>query len=68
MDTQLLPLPSNPDAKPFSGFHYFKTGEKPSQTATTPMYIQQLAENPPYFKVVVAENSYDVVKVRTPFI
>lgn len=63
MDTQLLPLPSNPDAKSFSGFHYIKAGEKPLQTSATAMFIQQVAENPPHFKVIVGENSYDVVKV-----
>lgn len=63
LDTQLLPLPNQPDVKPFSGYHYLKQGEKLPNLTNQSLLIQQCSDSPPYYRVVIGEEIYELVKV-----
>lgn len=63
MDTQLLPLPSKPDVRPFTGYHYIKASEKVPELTEQSLAIQQLAENPPHYGVIVGEQTFEMDKV-----
>lgn len=63
MDTQLLPQPNKPDAKPFSGFHYIGANEKVTNVNENTLAIQEVSENPPHYRVIVGEETYEFVKV-----
>ncbi|KAK9745680.1 Cytochrome B561, N terminal [Popillia japonica] len=62
LDTQLLPLPNQPDVKPFSGYHYLKQGEKLPNLTNQSLLIQQCSDSPPYYRVVIGEEIYELVK------
>lgn len=63
LDTQLLPLPSQPDVKSFSGYHYVKLNEKLPALTDQTLLIQQCSDYPPHYRVVVGEEIYELVKV-----
>lgn len=60
LDTQLMPLPNRPDAKPFSSYHYIKYGETPPQTTLNTLAIQQVNEKPPQYRVIVGEETFEL--------
>ncbi|KAI4466723.1 hypothetical protein MML48_2g00003042 [Holotrichia oblita] len=62
LDTQLLPLPNQPDVKPFSGYHYLKQGEKLPNLTNQSLLIQQCSDSPPYYRVIIGEEIYELVK------
>ncbi|XP_018573554.1 transmembrane protein 209 [Anoplophora glabripennis] len=62
LDTQLMPLPNMPDTKPFSGHHYIKATDKMPPLAPNSLFIQQVSEKPPHYRVVVGEKVYEMVK------
>lgn len=64
MDTQLLPQPNKPDARPFSGFHFLKANDKiHGPYNQNELVIQEASENPPHYRVIVGEETYEMVKV-----
>lgn len=64
MDTQLLPLPSRPEVKPFTGYNFIKILDKEPTLTSATLAIQQVSENPPHYRVVVGEQTFEIVKVR----
>ncbi|KAJ3665391.1 hypothetical protein Zmor_000888 [Zophobas morio] len=62
LDTQLMPLPSMPDTKPFSGLYYLKSKDKIPPLTPNSLFIQQVSEKPPHYRVVVGETVYEMVK------
>nr|XP_015837006.1 PREDICTED: transmembrane protein 209 isoform X1 [Tribolium castaneum] len=62
LDTQLMPLPSMPDTKPFSGLYYIKSKDKVPTLTPNSLFIQQVTEKPPHFRVIVGETIYEMVK------
>ncbi|XP_022910127.2 transmembrane protein 209 isoform X2 [Onthophagus taurus] len=61
LDTQLQPLPNQPEVKGFSGYHYIKLNETLVLNANT-LAIQQCSEYPPHYKVIVGEEVFELVK------
>nr|XP_022910128.1 transmembrane protein 209 isoform X2 [Onthophagus taurus] len=61
LDTQLQPLPNQPEVKGFSGYHYIKLNETVVLNANT-LAIQQCSEYPPHYKVIVGEEVFELVK------
>lgn len=66
LDSQLLPLPQNPDGRPFSTQHFFKSPEKPPKAKNT-LAIHQTSLHPPHYVLVVGEETLDVTKVCNLF-
>ncbi|KRT84066.1 hypothetical protein AMK59_1625 [Oryctes borbonicus] len=62
LDTQLLPLPSKPDVKPFSGYHYLKQNEKLPTLTDQTLLIQQCSDSPPHYRVIVGQETHELVK------
>ncbi|RZB39699.1 transmembrane protein 209 [Asbolus verrucosus] len=62
LDTQLMPLPSMPDTKPFSGLYYIKSKDKMPTLTPSSLFIQQVSEKPPHYRVIVGETNYEMVK------
>jgi hypothetical protein len=62
LDTQLMPLPSMPDMKPFSGFYYIKCKDKLPTLTPNSLFIQQVSEKPPHYRVIIGETVYEMVK------
>lgn len=67
LDTQLMPLPSMPDTKPFSGLYYLKAKDKMPILTPNSLFIQQVVERAPHYRVIIGENVYEMVKVSTVF-
>lgn len=63
LDSQLLPFPSQPDAKPFSKEHFIKLNEKVPLDQNK-LAISQVSDKPPHYRLVVGEEIYDVCKVN----
>lgn len=63
LDTQLMPLPSMPDTKAFSGHHYIKVTDKMPTLTMSSLFIQEVSEKPPNYRVIVGEKVYEMVKV-----
>lgn len=63
LDTQLMPLPSAPDVKPFSGYHYIKYNEKVPLLNDSTIFIHQVSEKPPHFRIIVGDRVYEMGKV-----
>lgn len=63
LDTQLMPLPNMPDTKAFTGHHYIKATEKMPTLTPNSLFIQEVTEKPPHFRVIVGEKVYEMVKV-----
>lgn len=60
LDTQLMPLPNNPDAKPFTSYHFVKfTDTLPPLTRNT-LLIHQVSEKPPQYRVIVGEETFEL--------
>lgn len=64
LDSQLMPLPNKPDAKPFTSSHYIKYSEKITDLSEYSLAIQQVSEYPPHFRVIVGNEIYEMVKVN----
>ncbi|XP_057669567.1 transmembrane protein 209 [Diorhabda carinulata] len=62
LDTQLMPLPNMPDTKAFSGHHYLKITDKVPVLTGNSLFIQEVSEKPPHYRVVVAGKTYEMVK------
>lgn len=60
LDTQLMPLPNNPDARPFSSNHYIKCTEAMPELTPATLAIQQVNEKPPQYRVIVGEETYEL--------
>ncbi|KAK3909516.1 Transmembrane protein 209 [Frankliniella fusca] len=63
LDSQLLPLPQNPDGRPFSTQHLFKSPDKPPKAKNT-FAIHQTSLHPPHYVLVLGEETLDVTKGR----
>lgn len=68
LDTQLMPLPSMPDTKPFSGLHYLKAKDKMPTLSSNSLFIQQVSERAPHYRVIVGDTVYEMVKVPYLFL
>lgn len=62
LDCQLLPLPNQPDARPFSKEHYIKLNDKIIANPDT-LAIVHDSEKPPHYRLIVGEEIYEVAKV-----
>lgn len=62
LDIQLIPLPNAPDIKPFSGYHYVKFTDKYPKLSDSTIFIHQVTEKPPHYRVVVKETIYELAK------
>ncbi|KAK9877475.1 hypothetical protein WA026_018584 [Henosepilachna vigintioctopunctata] len=62
LDTQLMPLPSAPDVKPFSGYHYIKCNDKIPPLDGTSIFIHQVSERPPHYRIIVGDRIYEMGK------
>lgn len=63
LDSQLLPLPQNPDGRPFSTQHFFKSPEKPPKSKNT-LAIHQTSLHPPHYVLMLGEETLDITKGR----
>ncbi|PSN57009.1 Transmembrane protein 209 [Blattella germanica] len=63
LDSQLLPLPQNPDGRPFTTQHFAKTPDKPPQGKNT-LAIYQVQINPPHYVLIDGEDTLEVLKGR----
>lgn len=63
LDTQLMPSPNMPDTKAFSGHYYIKATDKMPVLTPRSLFIQEVTEKPPHYRVVVGEKIYEMVKV-----
>ena len=62
LDSQLPPLPQNPDGRPFTAQHFAKIPDKPSQNKNT-LAIYQVQINPPHYVLLDGEDKLEVPKV-----
>ncbi|KAL3289077.1 hypothetical protein HHI36_003519 [Cryptolaemus montrouzieri] len=62
LDTQLMPLPSAPDVKPFSGYHYIKCTDKIPPLNDSTIFIHQVSDKPPHYRIIVGERIYEMGK------
>ncbi|XP_060533654.1 transmembrane protein 209 [Cylas formicarius] len=62
LDTQLMPSPNMPDTKAFSGHYYVKATEKMAPSTPNTVYIHEVSEKPPHYRIIVGEKSYEMVK------
>lgn len=60
LDTQLMPLPNKPDAKPFSSCHYIKMTDPLPQLTPNTLAIHQVNEKPPLYRVIVGQEVYEL--------
>jgi hypothetical protein len=63
IDSQLPPLPQNPDGRPFTSSHFAKTPDKPPQGKNT-LAIYQVQMNPPHYVLLDGEDTLEVAKVE----
>ncbi|KAJ4448217.1 hypothetical protein ANN_10231 [Periplaneta americana] len=63
LDSQLPPLPQNPDGRPFTSQHFAKTPDKPPQGKNT-LAIYQVQINPPHYVLLEGEDTLEVAKGR----
>jgi hypothetical protein len=63
LDSQLPPLPQNPDGRPFTTSHFAKTPDKPPQGKNT-LAIYQVQMNPPHYVLLDGEDTLEVAKVE----
>jgi hypothetical protein len=63
LDSQLPPLPQNPDGRPFTSVHFVKTPDKPPQGVNT-LAIYQVQMNPPHYVLLEGEDTLEVAKVE----
>lgn len=63
LDSQLPPLPQNPDGRPFTSMHFVKTPDKPPQGVNT-RAIYQVQMNPPHYVLLEGEDTLEVAKGR----
>lgn len=62
LDTQLMPSPNMPDTKSFSGHYYIKSIDKVPTLTPNSLFIQEVTEKPPHYRVVVGEKMFEMVK------
>ncbi|ENN71498.1 hypothetical protein YQE_11792, partial [Dendroctonus ponderosae] len=62
LDTQLMPSPNLPDTKAFSGHYYVKATDKMPALTPNSLFIQEVSEKPPHYRVIVGEQIYEMVK------
>lgn len=62
LDTQLIPLPSRPDVKPFSGYHFIKANEKLPELTDNTLAIHEVTVNPPHYRVIIGKEIFEMVK------
>ncbi|XP_075217050.1 transmembrane protein 209 isoform X3 [Lycorma delicatula] len=61
LDSQLPPLPSMPDGRPFSSLYLIKSPNKPTKV---PLAISQVSEYPPHYQLITGEEVHHVPKGR----
>ncbi|XP_013385276.1 transmembrane protein 209 [Lingula anatina] len=64
MDSRLPPHPKYPDGKTFTSEHFIKTPTKPNLTKKDQLLLYQTGINPPHYKVINGDDTWDVVKGR----
>ncbi|KAJ9587901.1 hypothetical protein L9F63_018682, partial [Diploptera punctata] len=63
LDSQLPPLPQNPDGRPFTAQHFAKTPDKPVQNRNT-LTIYQVQISPAHYILLNGEDTLEVPKGR----
>ena len=63
LDSQLPPLPSLPDGRPFSFQHFARLPNEPTKNVLT---IVQVSANPPHYQLQTKEETYNIPKVNYP--
>lgn len=66
LDTQLVPLPHQPDARPFSTRHLCKgssSGGGSNQLAS--VVIRQVTDKPPHYNLIINDKTQELSKVST---
>ena len=63
MDSRLPPHPKFPDGKTFTSQYYLKTPDKPDFKKNDNLIIYQTKINPPHFKVIIGDDTWDLQKV-----
>lgn len=61
LDSQLPPLPSLPDGRPFSSQHFVKLPNEPTKNVLT---IVQVSANPPHYQLQTKEETFNIPKGR----
>ncbi|XP_063241850.1 transmembrane protein 209 isoform X1 [Bacillus rossius redtenbacheri] len=67
LDSQLPPVPQNPDGRPFTSQHFVKVPDKPPKNKNVPI-IYQTQINPPHYVVVSGSETFDVGKGHNNFL
>ncbi|CAG9764039.1 unnamed protein product [Ceutorhynchus assimilis] len=62
LDTQLLPSPNMPDKKAFSGRYYIRTIDRVPELSSNTIFIQEVIQKPPHYRVIVGDKTYEMVK------
>ncbi|XP_070558588.1 transmembrane protein 209-like [Ptychodera flava] len=65
MDSQLPPHPKYPDGKTFASQHFMKTPDKPDLKKKDNLLIFQSKINPPHYKVIIGDDTWDLPKGRS---
>ncbi|XP_077982118.1 transmembrane protein 209-like isoform X2 [Glandiceps talaboti] len=65
MDSQLPPHPKYPDGKTFASQFFMKTPDKPDLKKKDNLLIFQTKVNPPHYKVIIGDDTWDLVKGRS---
>lgn len=55
-----MPLPSNPDARPFSSNHFIRYSDPLPKLTPNTLAIHQVSEKPPQYRVIVGEEVYEL--------
>lgn len=61
LDSQLPPLPSLPDGRPFSSQHFVRL---PSEQIKNVLTIVLVSANPPHYQLQTKEETYNIPKVN----
>ncbi|XP_076268905.1 transmembrane protein 209 [Rhynchophorus ferrugineus] len=62
LDTQLMPSPNMPDTKAFSSQYCIRAIDKVPVLTDRSLFIQEVTEKPPHYRVVVGKKIYEMVK------
>ncbi|XP_002730812.1 transmembrane protein 209-like [Saccoglossus kowalevskii] len=65
LDSQLPPHPKYPDGKTFTNQYFMKTPDKPDLKKKDNILIFQSKINPPHYKVIIGDDTWDVPKGRS---
>jgi len=65
MDSRLPPHPKYPDGKTFSSQHFLRSPDKPDLKREENLILYQSKVNPPHFKVIIGDDTWDLEKGRS---